>query len=149
MDTFWQDLRYSMRTLWKAPGFTVIAIVALALGIVANTAIFSVVNAVLLRLLPYNAPDKVVWIWETSPVNDIKQEVTSYPNFNDFRQQGQSFNGMAGFASTTVYLDAADGTLERVPSAVVAGDFFSVLGVAPMYGRGFQPEESERRVVGL
>jgi putative ABC transport system permease protein len=149
MDTFWQDLRYSMRTLWKAPGFTVIAIVALALGIGANTAIFSVVNAVLLRPLPYNAPDKLVWIWETSPINEIKQEVTSYPNFNDFRQQSQSFNGMGGFASTTAYLTAADGTLERVPSAMVVGDFFSVLGVAPMYGRGVLPEESESNVVVL
>ena len=149
METIWQDLRYSLRTFWKTPGFALIAILALALGIGANTAIFSVVNAVLIRPLPYAAPEQLVWIWESSPANEIPQEVASYPNFNDWRQQSQSFNGMAGFVSNNSFLTATDGTLERIPSGAVVGDFFSVLGVIPMYGRTFLPDEGESRVVIL
>src|SRR5829696_539529 len=143
MEIFWQDLRYSMRMLWKSPGFTLIAVVALALGIGANTAIFSVVNAVVLRPLPYPSPEKLVWIWETSPVNEIKQEVASYPNFNDWRQQNQSFEGMAAFAGSYLFLTSPDGTPERLSGAVVVGDFFKVLGVQPMLGRTFLPEENQ------
>ncbi len=149
MDTIWQDLRYSLRTFRKSPGFTLIAILALALGIGANTAIFSVVNTVLIRPLPYTAPDQLVWIWESSPANEIPHEVASYPNFNDWRQQGQAFNGMAGFVSTNSFMTADDGTLERIPSGAVVGDFFSVLGVTPTYGRTFLSDESENRVVIL
>ena len=143
METFLQDLRYSMRTLWKSPGFTVIAVVALALGIGANTAIFSVVNAVLLRPLPYQSPERLVWIWETSPINEIKQEVASYPNFNDWRQQSQSFDSMCAFVGTNLILTGTDGTPERLPGAAIVGDFFSVLGVQPMLGRAFFPEENQ------
>jgi len=143
MEIFWQDLRYSLRTLWKSPGFTLIAVVALALGIGANTAIFSVVNAVLLRPLPYASPEKLVWIWETSPVNEIPQEVASYPNFNDWRQQSQSFEGMAAFAGYYQFLTGPDGTPERLSGAAVVGDFFKVLGVQPMLGRTFLPEENQ------
>jgi putative ABC transport system permease protein len=143
METLWQDLRYGVRTLWKAPGFTAVAVLALALGIGANTAIFSVVNAVLLRPLPYKAPERLGWSWGTSPVNDIKQEVASYPDFNDWRQQSQSFESMGGFSNATPILTSTDGEPERVPGAVVVGDFFSVLGVEPMLGRKFLPEENE------
>jgi len=143
MEIFWQDLRYSLRTLWKSPGFTLIAVVALALGIGANTAIFSVVNAVLLRPLPYPSPEKLVWIWETSPVNEIKQEVASYPNFNDWRQQSQSFEGMAAFANSYQFLTGPDGTPERLSAAAIVGDYFKVLGVQPMLGRTFLPEENQ------
>src|SRR5215204_5892445 len=118
MEIFWQDLRYSMRMLWKSPGFTLIAVLALALGIGANTAIFSVVDAVLLQQLPYPSPEKLVWIWETSPVNEIKQEVASYPNFNDWRQQSQSFEAMAAFAGSYLFLTSPDGTPERLSGAV-------------------------------
>src|SRR5215211_1031036 len=152
MEIFLQDLRYSMRMLWKSPGFTLIAVVALALGIGANTAIFSVVNAVLLRPLPYLSPEKLVWIWETSPVNEIKQEVASYPNFNDWRQQNQSFEGITAFANSNQFLIGPDGMPERLPAAAVVGDFFKVLGVQPMLGRTFLPDENQggnRRAVIL
>ncbi|HZG54139.1 MAG TPA: ABC transporter permease [Pyrinomonadaceae bacterium] len=143
MGTVLQDLRYGLRTLWKSPGFTYIAVLALALGIGANTAIFSVVNTVLLRPLPYNAPDRLVWLWETSPRNDIPKEVASYPNFDDWRQQNQNFESVAGFTGTTASLTGTDGEPERLPGAAVLGDFFTVLGVEPMLGRKFLPEENE------
>ena len=152
MGTFIQDLRYGARMLWKSPGFTVVALMALALGIGANTAIFSVVNTVLLRPLPYKTPDRLVWLWETSPQNDIPKEVASYPNFEDWRQQNQSFEAVAGFTSTTPSLTGNDSEPERVPGAYVLGDFYSVLGVEPALGRRFLPEENEEgkhRVVVL
>src|SRR5919202_6332315 len=132
MRTLWQDVRYGARAMRANPGFTLVAVVALALGVGANTAIFSVVNAVLLRPLPYRAPEKLVWIWETSPLNDIKQEVASYPNFNDWRQQSRTFEGMGGFANTSQILTGGDGEPERLPAAVVVGDLFTVLGVEPL-----------------
>ena len=98
------DLRFALRQLLKSPAFTFIAILTLALGIGANTAIFSVVNAVLLRPLPYKAPDQLVWIWETSPRNDIDIEPASYPNFNDFRQQAQSFETVGAFTNSSPIL---------------------------------------------
>jgi putative ABC transport system permease protein len=142
MGTIWQDLRYGLRTLWKSPGFTYVAVLALALGIGANTAIFSVVNTVLLRPLPYKTPDRLVWLWETSPRNDIAKESASYPNFNDWRQQNQNFEAVAGFANTTPSLTGNDEP-ERLPGAAVLGDFFTVLGVEPALGRKFLAEENE------
>src|SRR5436189_5202762 len=108
METFLKDVRYAFRQLTRHPAFSVIAILALALGIGANTAIFSVVNAVLIRPLPYRAPDQLVWLWGTNPLNDIPKETASYPDFKDSREQAQSFQSMAGFAKTT--LNLTDGT---------------------------------------
>ncbi|MDQ3917671.1 MAG: ABC transporter permease, partial [Acidobacteriota bacterium] len=138
-----RDLRYTLRVLAKSPVFTSVAVITLALGIGANTAIFSVVNAVLLRPLPYREPNRIVWVWGTCPLNDIKQEEASYPDFNDWRQQSRAFDGMGGSARTSMILTGGDGEPERVPGAVVVGDFFSVLGVEPMLGRKFLPEENE------
>ncbi|HEY9402037.1 MAG TPA: ABC transporter permease [Pyrinomonadaceae bacterium] len=143
MGTIWQDMRYGLRTLWKSPGFTYVAVLALALGIGANTAIFSVVNTVLLRPLPYKTPDRLVWLWESSPRNDIAKEVASYPNFNDWRQQNQSFEAVAAFSNTSPSLTSSDGEPERLPGAAVLGDFYTVLGVEPALGRKFLPEENE------
>ncbi|HYP01332.1 MAG TPA: ABC transporter permease, partial [Pyrinomonadaceae bacterium] len=143
MNTFWQDLRYGFRMLWKSPGFTLVTVLALALGIGANTAIFSVVNTVLLRPLPYKTPDRLVWLWETSPQNDIPKEVASYPNFEDWRQQNQNFEAVTAFSGTTASLTGTDGEPERLPGAAVLGDFFTVLGVEPMLGRKFVAEENE------
>ena len=143
MNTFLSDLRYAFRMLLKAPGFTAIAVIALALGIGANTAIFSVVNAVLLRPLPYKAPNDLVWLWGTNPLNDIAKETASYPDFVDWREQAQSFSGVAGFTQTAVILGGADGETERVPVGVAMGDLFTVLGIEPAIGRKFLPEENE------
>ncbi|HEY1403267.1 MAG TPA: ABC transporter permease, partial [Pyrinomonadaceae bacterium] len=102
-----------------------------------------VVNTVLLRPLPYQTPDRLVWLWETSPRNDIPKEAASYPNFNDWRQQNQNFEAVAGFANTTPSLTSKDGEPERLPGAAVLGDFFTVLGVEPLLGRKFIAEENE------
>ena len=137
------ELRFALRQLRKSPAFTFIAILTLALGIGANTAIFSVVNAVILRPLPYQAPEQLVWIWETSPKNEIEEEPLSFPNFNDFRQQAQSFEAVGAFTGAAPILSGADGEPERLTGAAVVGDFFSVLGVEPVLGRKFVPEENE------
>src|SRR5215469_1505533 len=94
MGTIWQDLRYGARMLLKKPGFTVVAVITLALGIGANTATFSVVNAVLLRPLPYDQPDRLAMLWTENPKQAIHEEGTSYPTFLDWRAQSQSFAEM-------------------------------------------------------
>src|SRR4051812_20763137 len=110
MDTLWQDLRYSFRMLWKSPGFTVIAILALALGIGANTAIFSVVNAVLLKPLPYKDPNRLAILWEKAATQDTS---VSYPNFQDWREQNQSFEEITAFRRDSFNLIGA-GEPERL-----------------------------------
>ncbi|MFL6591036.1 MAG: ABC transporter permease [Chthoniobacterales bacterium] len=143
METIIKDCQYALRQLLKHPTFALIAILALALGIGANTAIFSVVNAVLLRPLPYRAPNELVWLWGTNPLNDIPKETASYPDFNDWRQQAQSFQAVGGFAQTSPILTANDGEPERLPGGVVMGDLFTTLGVEPALGRKFLPEEND------
>jgi putative ABC transport system permease protein len=138
----WQDLRYGVRVLRKKPGFALVAIVALALGIGANTAIFSVVNTVLLSPLPYREPGRLVWLYETNPTSDIKDEPVSLPNYNDWKNQSQSFEGMAAFVNAAFNL-TSEGEPERMPGAYVTADLFSVLGVEPLIGRGFRPEENQ------
>jgi len=135
------DLRFALRQLAKQPAFSLIAILALGLGIGANTAIFSVVNAVLLRPLPYKAPEQIVSLWGTNPKDEIKQEVASLLDFTDWRQQAQSFEALAGFSNTMRILARSDGEPERLSGASVVGDFFAVLGIEPAIGRKFLPQE--------
>src|SRR5262249_34125308 len=91
-----QDLRFGFRMLWKNPGFTLIAVLTLALGIGANTAIFSVVNAVILRPLPYHEPDRLAMLWTDDPKHDVHEEGTSYLNFADWRSRSQTFPDLPG-----------------------------------------------------
>ncbi len=151
MGNLLRDVRYAVRVLFKSPGFSVVAVLALALGIGANTAIFSVVKAVLLSPLPYPAAERLVWIWETNETNNILREPASLPNYNDWRQQGQSFEGIAAFAGTPLAL-TGEGEPERIEGAAVSANFFPVLGVEPSLGRGFLAEENtpgKNRVVVL
>ncbi len=151
MGTLLHDVRYGWRALRARPGFTLVAVVALALGIGANTAIFSVVYAVLLRPLSYPAPARLVWLWESNPGSGIKNEPTSIPNFRDWRSQNQSFEELTGWARTMVVLNG-DGEPERLPGAAVVGNFFTTFGVPPILGRGFRGEENtpgQNRVVVL
>jgi putative ABC transport system permease protein len=142
METLWRDLRFAARTLLKKPGFTFVLVLALALGIGANTAIFSVVNAVLLRPLPYKDAERLVWIWETNPRNDIEHEPTSPPNYNDWKTGNQSFEEMAGFVNTRLTL-TDHGEPERYDAAYVTAGFFEVLGVPSAVGRTFTPDEDK------
>ncbi|MCI0491160.1 MAG: ABC transporter permease [Blastocatellia bacterium] len=141
METLFQDLKYAVRMLMKRPGFTFVAVIALALGIGANTAIFSVVNAVLLSPLPYSNPDQLVWIWDSNPSSDIFNEAVSVPNFLDWKAQNQSFQDMTAFANTIATLTGA-GEPERFPGAYVSANIFSVLGTPPLLGRDFLPDEN-------
>jgi putative ABC transport system permease protein len=142
METLLQDLRYALRMLAKRPGFTAVAVLTLAVGIGANTAIFSVVNAVLLRPLPYEEPERLVVVWDNFLNMGLPQISVSVPEFEDYRTRNQSFTGMAAWAMTTGNLTEA-GEPEQVRVAFVTTDFFSVLGVNPVKGRGFIPEEGQ------
>src|SRR6266478_3067610 len=140
MHTLWQDLRYGARMLLKNPGITLVVILALALGIGANTAIFSVVNAVLLRPLPYDEADRLVFLNETSKVMD---EISiSYPNFTDWRNQNHVFEKI-GVYNRGSYNLTAYGDAERIPTGQVSADLFSALRVNAFIGRVFTNDEDQ------
>src|SRR5215216_1387324 len=140
VSTLWQDIRYGARMLLKNPGVTFIVIVALALGIGANTAIFSVVNAVLLRPLPYQDADRLVLLNEKSPVLD--EMSISYPNFIDWRNHNQTFETM-GVYNRASYNLTGTGEAERIVTGQVSADLFSVLRVNALHGRVFTNEEDK------
>jgi predicted permease len=144
-DEMFQDLRYGVRMLFKTPGFTFAAVLTLALGIGANTAIFSLVNAVLLRPLPYHDPDRLAMLWTDDPKRNIREEGTSYPNFLDWRSQNQSFADLAILSrGIPVVLTGGDES-ERVMGEFVSANLFPLLGVRPALGRVFSPEDELRR----
>jgi len=126
--------------LLKAPGFTLIAVLTLALGIGANSAIFSVVDTVLLRPLPFPNPDQLAMIWGNSKSEPDAKYTDSFPDFFDYRDQSQSFSAMAAYTGAGSVLTGA-GEAQELGGVAVAGDIFSVLGVSPMLGRGFTAEE--------
>src|SRR5947209_16378767 len=126
MQTFLQDLRYGLRMLARNSGFTAVAVITLALGIGANAAIFSVVNAALLRPLPYADPDKLVRLTEDSP--NVPQMSISYPNFLDWREQNKVFSGIAAMQFRSLNLTGTDEP-ERLAGRGVSAEFFEVLGV--------------------
>src|ERR1043165_8311320 len=137
-----QDLRFGLRTLVKNPGFTIVAVIALALGIGANSAIFSVVNAILLRPLPYKSPDQLVAIWEEARHLGFPKDTPSPANFLDWRQQSTVFDGMSAFAERSFNLTGV-GEPERLDGRRVSANLFDVLGVKPIVGRTFVPEEDQ------
>lgn len=136
------DLRYALRALRKTPAFTLIALLTLALGIGANTAIFSVLSAVLLEPLPFHDPDGLVMVWETDAANGTTHEAASVPDYFDFRERNRVFSEMAGISAAQLNLTRQDGEPERVQGASVTSELFGMLGVQPMVGRGFRPEEA-------
>ncbi|HEX8087320.1 MAG TPA: ABC transporter permease, partial [Blastocatellia bacterium] len=131
-----QDLRYGLRTLLKNRGFTAVALLALALGIGANTAIFTVVNAVLLRPLPYEDPERLVLIQANNPQQKIKQAPTSLPDFFDWSDQNSAFEQIAAYSRWSTIITSGDEP-ERLPTGFVSGNFFSTLDVKPIVGRAF------------
>ena len=142
MGTLLNDLKFGIRMMARSPGFTLVALITIALGIGANTAIFSVVNTVLLRPLPYQDPDKLVVLWEKQ--EQIDQESPSLPDFNDWRERNESFAQMAVARRDNVNLTGA-GEPERLLARQVSANFFSTLGVTPELGRTFSTEEEQTR----
>ena len=141
METVLQDLRYGLRTLRKSPGFALIAVLTLALGIGANTAMFSIVNAVLLRPLPYSDPDRILKLYTSMP--QFKDASVSYPNFLDWQQRSRSFEAMAAFRNDSFNM-TGQGNPERLRVQMVSSTVFDVLGIRPIVGTTFGPKEDVR-----
>jgi predicted permease len=140
LDEFFQDLRFAVRTLRKSPGFTIVAILTLALGIGANTSLFSVVNAVLLNPVPYPHPEQLVMLHESKP--NFRSGSISYPNFRDWRHDNHSFSSIAVNRGTSFTLTGL-GEAEELRAQFISSDYFSLLNVQPVIGRFFAPGEDE------
>src|SRR5664280_2632597 len=141
-----RDLRYGARLLWKAPAFSILALFTLGLGMGASTAIFSVVNAVLLRPLPFRDPGRLVMIWEENPtVKKFKLPVMA-GNFRDWQQQTRSVERMAAIQDIRINLNGGpNGHIdpEEIAAERVSATLFPMLGVQPILGRAFLPEEDQ------
>src|ERR1041384_3018961 len=142
MNSIVKDIRYGMRSLLKQPGFTVVAVITLALGMGANTAIFSVVNAVLMRPLPYREAERLVVPVSINPSRAIEDGSITYADYLDWKKENV-FDAVALLDNTTTQADLSGGTgePERVSLAVVTEDYFGVLAVTPLLGRAFQPDD--------
>ena len=140
METLLKDIRYGVRGLVKRPGFTVIALITLALGIGANTAIFSVVNAVLLRPLQFKDPEQLVIVWEDASFAGFPRNTPAPANYIDWKTQNQSFSDMAASAEVSFNI-TGDGEPERVTASAITSNFFPLFGVQPLLGRNFLIEE--------
>ena len=150
MDTALRDLRYALRTLVRQPGFSIAVVLTLALGIGANTAIFSIVHGVLLRHLPYPNDHQLMTVW--TRLSSGERETASMPDYLDWKAQNSSFSQMTAYANSNDNLAATGGEPERVPSARVIADYFTTLGVTPAEGRWFVSDEfvfGSHRVVVL
>jgi putative ABC transport system permease protein len=134
------DVRFALRVLWKTPTFTAVAVLTLGFGIGANTAVFSVVNAVLLRPLPFPQSGRLVLIWATNTRNGDQHDVASYPDFEEWKASSGSFEGMAAFTSRGVTLAGLDEAV-MVPALQTTPGFFETLGVLPTLGRTFQESD--------
>ena len=140
METLIKDIRYGVRSLVKRPGFTAIAVITLALGIGASTAIFSVVDGVLLRALPYPNADQIVQLRE---VNSRGTRIPfTEPNFRDLKARAHSFQGMAQYSGQLTTVTGGSEPV-RAQTLAVSADFFNILGVKPMLGHTFTPDESK------
>src|ERR1051325_2758540 len=142
MEIVGKDLRFATRMLLKNPGFTAVAVIALALGIGANTAIFTVVNAILLRPLPFQQPDRLVMTYGMDPKIGEDKIPLSVADYLDWRSQNQVFESMAAF-STNRFNYMSEETPEQILGARVTADFFTVLGAQAEMGRVFQHEEDQ------
>ena len=140
MNTLWQDLRYGARMLMKKPGFTLVAVMTLALGIGANTAIFSVVNAVLLRPLPYPEPERLVMAYLANPAQGQNRSSLGMADFLAVRERNQSFEKVTAFSFGSFTLTGGERP-EQISGAWVSADFFATLRVAPARGRAYQIED--------
>lgn len=142
MNNLWRNLRYGLRGLWKHPGFTLVAVFSLALGIGANTAIFSLVNEVLFKPLPFREADRLAMVWEDSSAIGFPRDTPAPANYADWKAQNQVFEDMAALDWRNFNL-TGDGEPEKVMAFGVTANFFSLLGVQPALGRSFLPAEDK------
>jgi len=144
IDELRQDVQYTLTTLRRDVGFTILVILTLAIGIGANTAVFSVVHSVLLRPLPYESPERLMMIWTTISRRGVDEATSAYANVRDWRAQTRTFEDLATFDPTSRTLTGGE-LAEQVMTADVSANLFSVMGVEPLIGRTFSPEEEQRR----
>ena len=142
MNNLIQDIRYSLRGLLRQPAFTAVAVLSLALGIGANTAIFSLVNAVLLKPLAFTEPDRLAVLWEADPTRDVTQDNVAVGNYVDWKAQNSVFEEMAASAFRSFNI-TGDGEPEKVMASGVTENFFPLLGATPALGRNFLPDEDK------
>ena len=142
MNTFFQDIRYGIRGLLKNPAFTMIAVLSLGLGIGANTAIFSLINTVLLQPLPFYQPEKLAIVWEEASFAGFPQNTPAPANYADWKAQNQSFEDMAALAGRS-YNITGDGEPHRIEAYAVTANFFPLLGVQPVLGRAFLADDDK------
>src|SRR5579859_4874782 len=145
MAAFWHEIRFAVRALQKSPGFTAVAVLTLALGIGANTAIFSVVQGVLLRPLPFVHPENLVQVWNTYSLLPAFPQVELSPgDFQDFRRAASSFSEMAAYVNLPQGFNlTGQGDAERIEARYATSGFFPLLGVQPLAGRAFSAEEDK------
>ncbi|HKR28072.1 MAG TPA: ABC transporter permease, partial [Acidobacteriaceae bacterium] len=143
VDGLWRDVKYALRQMKKAPGFAAVVIVTLALGIGANTTVFSVVDAVMLRPLPYAQPQRLVEVLGQSSRNRFEREDVSYPDYFDWREQNRSFSQLVSYHDTSFALTGVERAV-HVEAEVVSWNLLPLLGVEPELGRGFLPDEEKR-----
>jgi len=142
LDAFLRDLRYAARALMRSPGFTIVALLTLALGIGANTAIFSVVNVVLLKPLPFRDSDGLVQVWTSGLRAGGQGDWSSFPDYVDWRQENDVFEEMAAYR-TWLFTLSGDAPSEAMPGFLTTSRFFDLLGVQPLLGRTFLPDEDQ------
>src|SRR5919202_655473 len=140
MNTLLQDLRYGLRMLWKSPGFAAVAVVTLALGIGANTAIFSTLDALLLHPFNLRDTDRLTAVFETRAQDAGTHDSVAFANYLDMRAQSGAFEGAAAWTNSNANLSEGEQP-ERIEGIAASPQLFSVLGVQPALGRAFQPEE--------
>jgi predicted permease len=142
MNDLLQDLRYAARTLLKSPGFTIVAVLTLALGIGANTAIFSVVDGVLLRPAPFDDMDRLMVVWQTDRKSGTTREPASLPDYGDFREQSGTFEILAAFVADTITLTGAGADPLQLSIVTSTQEFLPMVGIEPILGRTFTADES-------
>ena len=137
-----QDLHLSLRSFRSRPGFTLVAVSTIALGIAAAGAIWSVVDAVLVRPLPFSEPERLVFVWETMPARNVDRNVVGPANLLRWRERARSFSGLAGFIRFETNLDGPGGVAERIAAGFTMGNLFTVLGARPLLGRTLLESDS-------
>lgn len=145
VEEVWRDLRYGLRTIARQPGFTLTVVLTLAIGIGANTAIFSVVNAVLLRPLPYENPDRLIAVWGHDIKGGDDHTYLSFDDYKDYRQTSETFEILAGFTPQWSFTLTGSGDAERVQGFFASASAFTMLGVKPALGRAFTEDEDTPR----